>query len=208
MESGTPPPTGSSRRSASARRTSRTLSWRRRSASICGRVASRERKDQEAAGRLDLLGNAHGCGLHARRNSRRNCRNDFCPLSARGGCSFQFGRTSALTERAPLRPLPLKHEKILPRQECVGLDQRIPSGGEFRGDFFGRKAEFGRWPFRCVKFEIYYRDPSVRYQRIPQFGKVGNAVVDVVISIHDENDVDQLRNVRTICSSSHWHKHA
>ena len=83
MESRASPPTRDRWRSTSARRTSGPLNRRRRSASICGRMASTKRKGQKAAGRLVLLGNARARGLNVRSNSRRNCRNDCCSLSAR-----------------------------------------------------------------------------------------------------------------------------
>ena len=56
---------------AAFRRSDLCRDLRRRPATICGRMASRERKDHEAMGRLVLLGNARGRVLNARCNIRR-----------------------------------------------------------------------------------------------------------------------------------------
>jgi hypothetical protein len=56
---------------AAFRRSDLCRDLRGRPATICGRMASRERKDHEAMGRLVLLGNARGRVRNARCNIRR-----------------------------------------------------------------------------------------------------------------------------------------
>src|SRR5262245_49707084 len=50
------------------------------------------------------------------------------------------------SERAPSRPLRLKHEEILPRQERMGGNQRIARSVEFRDGFSGGTRSLGGGP--------------------------------------------------------------
>lgn len=54
---------------------------------------------------------------------------------------------------------------------------------------------FGRWTFRRVHLEIHYCDLSVAPQRPSQLRKVGNPVINVVIGIHDQNEIDWLGEI-------------
>ena len=54
---------------------------------------------------------------------------------------------------------------------------------------------FDRWTFRRVHFEIHYCEPSVASQRSSQVSKVRNPVINVVIGIHDQNEIDWLGEV-------------
>ena len=57
-----------------------------------------------------------------------------------------------------------------------------------------------------IRLEVDDRQPAARAQRRFQLGEIRDPVADVMIGVHDKNEVDRLGKVRGIASRLHRHK--
>src|ERR1017187_10258060 len=66
----------------------------------------------------------------------------------------------------------------------------------------------GGGPLRRIRLEIHDGKPSIRPQRRFQFGKVSNAVVDVVVRVDNKNEVHWLGKIGALGARQYRNQHA
>jgi hypothetical protein len=81
----------------------------------------------------------------------------------------------------------------LPRQELKRLHERVTGRVEFFSDPIGRDAMLRRRTTWRICLEVNNHKPPRRTQRRFQLGEILGPVPDVVISVHDENNVDSVK---------------